>query len=38
MVLLVLSENNKFAYFPSASLGWVISNEDFFNSSRRKLS
>ena len=26
-------ENNKFAYFPSASLGWVISNEDFFNSS-----
>lgn len=25
-------KNNKFAFFPSASLGWVISNEDFFNS------
>ena len=25
-------ENNKFAFFPSASLGWVASNEDFFNS------
>ena len=26
-------KNNKFAVFPSASLGWVASNEDFFNSS-----
>ena len=26
-------KNNKFAIFPSASLGWVASNEDFFNSS-----
>ena len=26
-------QNNKFGYFPSASLGWVISNEDYFNSS-----
>lgn len=25
-------KNNKFAFFPSASLGWVISNEDFFKS------
>ena len=25
-------ENNKFGYFPSASLGWVMSNEDFFES------
>ena len=25
-------KNNKFAFFPSASLGWVISNEDFFDS------
>ena len=25
-------ENNKFGIFPSASLGWVASNEDFFNS------
>ncbi len=25
-------KNNKFAFFPSASLGWVISNEDFFQS------
>jgi len=24
--------NNKFAFFPSASLGWVISNEDFYDS------
>ncbi|MBV1888268.1 MAG: TonB-dependent receptor [Urechidicola sp.] len=24
--------NNKFAFFPSASLGWVVSNEDFFES------
>ena len=24
-------QNNKFGYFPSASLGWVASNEDFFN-------
>jgi len=26
-------KNNKFAIFPSLSLGWVASNEDFFNSS-----
>ena len=26
-------KNNKFAIFPSASFGWVASNEDFFNSS-----
>jgi len=26
-------KNNKFAVFPSASIGWVASNEDFFNSS-----
>lgn len=26
-------KNNKFAFFPSASIGWVVSNEDFFNSS-----
>ena len=26
-------QNNKFGYFPSASLGWVLSNEDYFNSS-----
>jgi len=26
-------KNNKFAIFPSASIGWVASNEDFFNSS-----
>ena len=26
-------QNNKFGYFPSGSLGWVISNEDFFESS-----
>jgi len=26
-------KNNKFAFFPSASLGWVISNEDFYESS-----
>ena len=26
-------QNNKFGYFPSASLGWVISNEDYFKSS-----
>ncbi len=26
-------KNNKFAIFPSASLGWVASNEDFFSSS-----
>ncbi|MDB3901619.1 TonB-dependent receptor [Flavobacteriaceae bacterium] len=26
-------KNNKFAIFPSASLGWIASNEDFFNSS-----
>ncbi len=26
-------QNNKFGYFPSASLGWVISNEDYFESS-----
>lgn len=26
-------KNNKFAFFPSASAGWVVSNEDFFNSS-----
>ncbi len=26
-------KNNKFAFFPSASLGWVISNEDFFGTS-----
>jgi len=25
-------KNNKFAFFPSASLGWVITNEDFFKS------
>jgi hypothetical protein len=25
-------ENNKFAFFPSASLGWVISKENFFQS------
>ncbi|MGV6846128.1 MAG: SusC/RagA family TonB-linked outer membrane protein [Lutibacter sp.] len=25
-------KNNKFAFFPSASLGWVVSNEDFFKS------
>ncbi len=25
-------KNNKFAFFPSASLGWVVSNEGFFNS------
>ena len=25
-------KNNKFAFFPSASLGWVISNEEFFES------
>ena len=25
-------KNNQFAFFPSASLGWVVSNEDFFNS------
>ena len=25
--------NNKFAIFPSASIGWVTSNEEFFNSS-----
>ena len=25
-------QNNKFGYFPSASLGWVISNEDYFKS------
>ena len=25
-------KNNKFAVFPSASFGWVASNEDFFNS------
>ena len=25
-------KNNKFAFFPSGSLGWVVSNEDFFNS------
>ena len=25
-------KNNKWAFFPSASLGWVISNENFFNS------
>ena len=24
--------NNKFAYFPSASVGWVASNEDFWSS------
>jgi len=27
------AKNNKFAIFPSASLGWVASNEDFFSSS-----
>jgi TonB-linked SusC/RagA family outer membrane protein len=26
-------KNNKFAFFPSASLGWVVSNEEFFSSS-----
>lgn len=26
-------KDNKFGWFPSASLGWVISKEDFFNSS-----
>lgn len=26
-------KNNKFAFFPSASIGWVISREDFFSSS-----
>ena len=25
-------KNNKFAFFPSGSLGWVVSNEDFFKS------
>ena len=25
-------KNNKFAFFPSASVGWVVSNEEFFNS------
>ena len=25
-------KNNKFAFFPSASVGWVISNEEFFDS------
>jgi TonB-dependent starch-binding outer membrane protein SusC len=25
-------KNNKFAFFPSGSLGWVVSKEDFFNS------
>ncbi|HEX5742739.1 MAG TPA: TonB-dependent receptor [Flavobacteriaceae bacterium] len=25
-------KNNKFAFFPSASLGWVVSNEDFWKS------
>ena len=25
-------KNNKFAFFPSASVGWVVSNEDFFES------
>lgn len=25
-------KNNKFGFFPSASIGWVLSNEDFFNS------
>ncbi len=25
--------DNKFAFFPSASIGWLISNEDFYNSS-----
>lgn len=25
-------KNNKFAFFPSASIGWVISNEEFFKS------
>lgn len=24
-------ENNKYAFFPSAGLAWVVSNEDFFN-------
>ena len=24
--------NNKFGFFPSASVGWVVSNEEFFNS------
>ena len=24
-------QNNKFGFFPSASLGWVMSNEDFLN-------
>ena len=26
------SKNNKWGYFPSASAGWIISKEDFFNS------
>lgn len=26
-------KNNKFAFFPSASIGWVVSKEDFFNQS-----
>jgi TonB-linked SusC/RagA family outer membrane protein len=25
-------KNNKFGFFPSASVGWVVSSEDFFNS------
>jgi TonB-linked SusC/RagA family outer membrane protein len=25
-------KNNKFGFFPSASIGWIASNEDFFNS------
>ncbi len=25
--------NNKYGYFPSVSLGWIVSDEDFFNSS-----
>ncbi len=25
-------KNNKFGFFPSASIGWVVSNEDFFKS------
>ena len=28
----VLADGNKWAYFPAASLGWVISNEEFFKS------
>ncbi len=28
----VFGKNNKFGFFPSGSLGWVISNEDFYSS------